>query len=279
MKHYSDCLYTFRTITVTIVCADSNSDGIADVGTCTSWDNNIMDNCASDMDTDPGTGSKCSCSGDDSGIPVGEITICGNGIVEGDEECDPGDPVADDCCDDSCMYEVANTPCEDGSFCTSSTGNPGDSDSCDAVGTCTSIPVDCDDGVACTDDSCNEADGFLLEYQWRKDGVDLQDDARIIGSQSQQMIILDVIPEDAGKYDCVITDVFGCTNTSDAATLTVHGPCPADFDNTGAVRAPDLAILLGAWGPNPNHPADLDADGTVAAPDLALLLGAWGPCE
>jgi len=40
-----------------------------------------------------------------------------------------------------------------------------------------------------------------------------------------------------------------------------------------------LAILLGNWGPNPNHPADLDADGTVGPPDLALLLGHWGPCE
>ena len=125
-----------------------------------------------------------------------------------------------------------------------------------------------------------QSDGALLFYQWRKDGADLTDTNRIFGTTTATLFILDVRPLDAGAYDCVVTDLFGpiCT-TTEAATLTVLTDCPADFDNTGAVRAPDLAILLGAWGPNPNHPADLDADGTVAAPDLALLLGAWGPCE
>ena len=54
--------------------------------------------------------------------------------------------------------------------------------------------------------------------------------------------------------------------------------CPADLDNDDDVGASDLAILLGAWGPNPGHPADLSCDGVVEAFDLALLLGAWGPC-
>jgi hypothetical protein len=54
--------------------------------------------------------------------------------------------------------------------------------------------------------------------------------------------------------------------------------CAADFDDDGEVRAADLAQLLGAWGPNPDHPADLDGDGTVDASDLAILLAAWGPC-
>ncbi len=55
-------------------------------------------------------------------------------------------------------------------------------------------------------------------------------------------------------------------------------PCPADFDDDGTVGASDLAILLGAWGPNPGHPADFDDDGDVDAADLAQLLGTWGPC-
>ncbi|MCZ6653173.1 MAG: dockerin type I domain-containing protein, partial [Planctomycetota bacterium] len=58
----------------------------------------------------------------------------------------------------------------------------------------------------------------------------------------------------------------------------VGGGCPADFDNDGSVTAADLAMLLGAWGPNPGHPADFDGDGFVNAFDLAQLLGAWGPC-
>ncbi len=46
----------------------------------------------------------------------------------------------------------------------------------------------------------------------------------------------------------------------------------------GQVRVPDLIILLGAWGPNPDHPADFDGDGQVRVPDLIELLSQWGPC-
>jgi len=120
---------------------------------------------------------------------------------------------------------------------------------------------------------------FQPTFQWRKNGVDLQDDDRIDGSDSGHLTISEVIPEDAGEYDCVIIDLLtGCTNTTDSATLTVHGPCPADFDDNGAVGPFDLAILLGNWGPNPNHPADLNDDDIIDASDLALLLGSWGLC-
>ncbi len=54
--------------------------------------------------------------------------------------------------------------------------------------------------------------------------------------------------------------------------------CPPDLNGDGLVNAADLALLLGAWGPNPGHPADFNSDGSVNAADLALLLGAWGPC-
>ncbi len=124
-----------------------------------------------------------------------------------------------------------------------------------------------------------EVDIILPAYQWRKDGVDLEDTDRIIGTTSQVLFIIDIIPEDAGQYDCVVAELGNeCIATSDPATLTVHGPCPADFDDDGAVGPFDLAFLLGHWGPNPGHPADLDADGTVGPPDLAILLGDWGPC-
>lgn len=54
---------------------------------------------------------------------------------------------------------------------------------------------------------------------------------------------------------------------------------PADLNNDGAVGAPDLAILLGSWGPCPSGPGcagDLNGDGFVNAADLAILLGSWG---
>ncbi len=54
--------------------------------------------------------------------------------------------------------------------------------------------------------------------------------------------------------------------------------CVADLNADSGVDAADLALLLGAWGPNPGNIADLNQDGTVDAADLALLLGSWGPC-
>ncbi len=54
--------------------------------------------------------------------------------------------------------------------------------------------------------------------------------------------------------------------------------CPADLNGDDMVNPPDIAGLLGAWGPNQGNPADLSADGLVNSVDLAFLLGSWGPC-
>lgn len=55
-------------------------------------------------------------------------------------------------------------------------------------------------------------------------------------------------------------------------------PCFGDLDGDGSVGAPDLGLLLAAWG-TPERSADLDGDGIVSASDLGLLLGAWGACD
>lgn len=55
--------------------------------------------------------------------------------------------------------------------------------------------------------------------------------------------------------------------------------CEGDLNGDHGVGPNDLAILLGAWGPNLGHAADLNDDGVVDAADLAQLLGNWGPCE
>ena len=70
-----------------------------------------------------------------------------------------------------------------------------------------------------------------------------------------------------------------CSKTSVTSEFLGGNNCLADIaNNDGIVDVGDLAILLGAWGPNPGHPADITGDGDVDADDLALLLGAWGPC-
>lgn len=54
--------------------------------------------------------------------------------------------------------------------------------------------------------------------------------------------------------------------------------CQGDLNGDGDTGSPDLAILLGAWGPTGANPADFNGDGEVGAWDIAWLLGKWGPC-
>jgi uncharacterized membrane protein len=53
--------------------------------------------------------------------------------------------------------------------------------------------------------------------------------------------------------------------------------CPTDIDGNGETGAPDLSLLLAAWGTS--GAADVDGDGAVGAADLSLLLAAWGACS
>ncbi|MDZ4755704.1 MAG: hypothetical protein SGJ09_00400 [Phycisphaerae bacterium] len=70
--------------------------------------------------------------------------------------------------------------------------------------------------------------------------------------------------------------VYGPGGTSGVYSFGIFPGSAADLDGDCHVSAPDLAILLGAWGVCPSGcEADLDDDGVVSAPDIAILLGAW----
>jgi hypothetical protein len=83
-------------------------------------------------------------------------------------------------------------------------------------------------------------------------------------------------------FDVVTTDAFGDRSSNGALLFigTQFSAAPlkvGDLDGDGIVSAPDVAILLGAWGASGcGEPADLNGDGSVGAPDLAVILGNWG---
>ena len=73
--------------------------------------------------------------------------VCGDGVRQGQEQCDDGNNVAGDCCSPDCHFESAGSPCpDDGNVCTG--------DECDGQGHCLhDIMLDgelCDDGNLCT---------------------------------------------------------------------------------------------------------------------------------
>ena len=126
-----------------------------------------------------------------------------------------------------------------------------------------------------------EEHGFTEQYQWRKDGADLTDDGRIIGSQTSMLVITSAETGDAGEYDCMVTYVEnGCSRPSDAATLTViPTECPGDIDGDGRTDQVDLGILLADWGcddPVNGCAGDLNGDDKTDQVDLGILLADWG---
>lgn len=93
----------------------------------------------------------------ESGIDNWSVVVgrCGDGIMQGPEQCDDGNGVGGDCCSASCQFEATGSSCaSDGNACTD--------DVCNGAATCThpnklagaSCPGD---GNVCTDDVCNGA--------------------------------------------------------------------------------------------------------------------------
>jgi hypothetical protein len=170
------CVFTTYTFTVDILCRDSDGDGTADVGSCTSWDQGSAAVCSDALDTNPGTGSKCNCGridiiglhtgcsvdgdcNDDNACTtdvctvVGTVGTCTNETIS----CDDGNECTADSCDTTsgCVNTDNSARCDDGNACTA--------DSCDTTLGCvnTDNSARCDDGNACTADSCVPATGCV----------------------------------------------------------------------------------------------------------------------
>jgi cysteine-rich repeat protein len=87
---------------------------------------------------------------------LASVAPCGDGSLQGMEECDDGNTADGDCCSAVCAFESNASSCDDADACTSA-------DSCDGAGTCIGgSPLTCDDANACTDDSCDSGSGCVF---------------------------------------------------------------------------------------------------------------------
>ena len=184
---------------VTFICADSDGDGKADIGTCTSWDNARSDggnkpSCMNQDDTLPNTPAKCRCEPIAIGCVCLECQACdtnldcqpvtdGEGCMDTDNNacttpgCESGicvqDHIVVNCT--NMLDECNNATCDPATgLCTVPDPKPlstecgaGDlcaPEHCDGAGNCVANgpPVNCNDNDRCTDDSCDSATGMCV---------------------------------------------------------------------------------------------------------------------
>jgi hypothetical protein len=189
------------------------------------------------------------------------LPVCGDGAVEGDEECDDSNTVDGDCCSGSCAYEAVAAPCtDDADACTT--------DECDATGTCEHNAITCAaDGDDCTADTCDAVAG--CNYPSEVDTTPCDDGLFCTTTDTCTGGVCGGVgdPCSAGA-ECQTTcnEEGGGFNCNDAADV----PCTSDAD----ICTDDLCDGAGACG-HANNTAPCD-DGDGCTDGDACLNGA---CE
>ena len=85
-----------------------------------------------------------------------------------------------------------------------------------------------------------------MAYQWRRDGMRLNDGTGVSGATTATLNI-DADPQDVGVYDVVVSNEFGQV-TSDGAVLAIRAdPCPSDFDDDGELTIFDFLTFFNAF--------------------------------
>ncbi len=112
-----------------------------------------------------------------------------------------------------------------------------------------------------------------LTYVWRKEDIDLNDDARILGSRSEFMIIDPFIPADAGAYQ------FGAGNRCAGygiGSIEIAIQCPGDLNGDGLVDDSDFLEFLPSYDallvPEADKRCDWNGDRLVDDADFLLFL-------
>ncbi len=162
--------------------------------------------------------------------------VCGDGFIEGAEECDDDNTADGDCCSSSCSLDAAGTPCPDGSVCTVD-------ETCDGAGAC--VPAStlvCDDGVFCTHDFCDDTLGCQSTIEPTPHG----NSANGCGGLSRtKLLIGDHEVKDARDKLAIRADLRG--ELGDPVSDTEYGICV--FDEQADVPSLVMSITVPAGSP------------------------------
>lgn len=220
--------------------------------------------------------------------------VCGNGSVEGNEQCDDGNTLDGDCCSSLCTFEPAGIPCEDGAFCTvgdtcddAGTCQPGTGDPCAPVGCVCDEEIDYCTGCDADDDG----DGICTPAQSSpschgSDNCPKHPNSSDIGTcvTTKSGIVLSYQAGDPAKHitcksdaDCIAT---GGTCQLEQGDCNNNGAgdaceCYADCNSDTKVNLTDLVIIKNEflWNDCAINPcqADCNGDNTVNLSDLTIM--------
>ncbi len=174
-----------------------------------------------------------------------KFTICGNGVLEGDEECDDGNFILGDGCDQFCAVEMfsccddeaescnSDAACTTGVCCGSGRCNvEGIVAVCDALGAPCATNTDCGAEACCDDDPCGN--GLPVDEE--------ECDAGVSGCN----------PDAPGQC---------CESQCDAATCLLLGQCT---DTSQCCRdASECGVGIGCCGDGTLDPGETCDDGNL----------------
>ncbi len=85
-------------------------------------------------------------------------------------------------------------------------------------------------------------------YQWRRDGIALEETDRVVGVHAATLTLDGVMPEDTGDYTVDVQNTLGGPVTSNSATLTLRAPRPGELRWTFQTGGPAGSPALGSDG-------------------------------
>lgn len=220
--------------TCTFTCTE---DGMCDDGaSCNGVETCNASTHACDMGTPPAEGTSCSTAMIAMGVCRLEECVpagCGNGVVDGGEDCDDMNDVEGDGCDNDCTFSCTmDAECSDSDVCTGE-------ETCDlASHTCVAgTAMTCDDGVACTSDECDPVMGCQFPL------IDMDMDghaAESLGACGTDCDDMrdDVNPDQQEQCDAVDHDCDG----SDIPPATPFWYLDCDGDGFATMSAPSMQV-------------------------------------
>lgn len=114
-----------------------------------------------------------------------------------------------------------------------------------------------------------------LTYQWRRNGVDLVDNARYQGCTTGTITIYPTVTPDTGIFDVVVTNSFG-QDISQGALLDVF--CAVDLNHNHSIEPADIALFITIWSnslANNTLDGDFDGNGRVEPSDVGMFVNTW----